>query len=259
MSQAISQLKHWAKNSPNPMAQVIRSNWVLLNTLELPSIPVLHNGIYLGHKLVVSILQGLARRLYWSPVFKSQISGGKNLFLYSGMPQVLQPLTIKVGEGCRVSGISTFSGRWCSSERPELIIGHNVDIGWQTTIAVATQVILEDNVRMAGRAFLAGYPGHPLDPDARAAGAPDTDDQIGKIHLKKNVWLGTGVSVLPGVTIGENTIIGAGSVVTKDLPANVIAAGNPARVVRNLLPEDRPHPNGEYNTPIKHHRDRENS
>jgi len=238
MSQVVNTLKQWAKNSPNPAAKAIRANWVVLNTLELPSIPVLHKGIYLVHKLVVSFVQSLARRMYWSPVFKSQISGGKNLYLYSGMPQVLQPLKIQLGRGCRVSGISTFSGRWCSTEHPELIVGDNVDIGWQTSIAVATQVILEDNVRMAGRAFLAGYPGHPLDAEARAAGAPDSEDQVGKIHLKKNVWLGTGVTILPGVTVGENTIIGAGSVVTQDLPANVIAAGNPARIVRKLLPDE---------------------
>ncbi|WP_311777881.1 sugar O-acetyltransferase [Trueperella abortisuis] len=57
------------------------------------------------------------------------------------------------------------------------------------------------------------------------------------IVVGDNVWLGAGVIVLPGVTIGENTVVGAGAVVTKDLPANVIAVGNPARVLRPL-PDD---------------------
>jgi maltose O-acetyltransferase len=52
--------------------------------------------------------------------------------------------------------------------------------------------------------------------------------------IEANVWLGGGVIVLPGVTIGENTVVGAGSIVTRDLPPNVVAAGNPARVVRSL-------------------------
>lgn len=60
------------------------------------------------------------------------------------------------------------------------------------------------------------------------------------IHIKDNVWLGGGVSVLQGVSIGENTIIGAGSVVTKDIPANVIAAGNPCKVIRPIRKSDRP-------------------
>jgi maltose O-acetyltransferase len=56
------------------------------------------------------------------------------------------------------------------------------------------------------------------------------------ITIGNNVWLGGGVIVLPGVTIGENTVVGAGSVVTRDLPANVVAVGNPARVIRKVEP-----------------------
>lgn len=55
-----------------------------------------------------------------------------------------------------------------------------------------------------------------------------------RITIGDNVWLGGGVIVCPGVTIGANTVVGAASVVTKDLPAQVFAAGNPCRVIRNL-------------------------
>ena len=54
------------------------------------------------------------------------------------------------------------------------------------------------------------------------------------ITIKSNAWLGGGVIVLPGITIGRNTVVGAGAFVTRDLPASVIAVGNPARVVRSL-------------------------
>lgn len=71
---------------------------------------------------------------------------------------------------------------------------------------------------------------HPLDPvprrDKLEAGEP--------ITIGDNVWLGGGVIVCPGVTIGENSVIGAGAVVTRDIPANVVAVGNPARVIREL-------------------------
>ncbi|WP_447554475.1 sugar O-acetyltransferase [Vreelandella sp. EE22] len=73
-------------------------------------------------------------------------------------------------------------------------------------------------------------PTHPLDAPSRRnkleAGAP--------IVIHDNVWLGGGVIVLAGVTIGENSVIGAGAVVTRDIPANVLAVGNPARIVRHL-------------------------
>lgn len=73
-------------------------------------------------------------------------------------------------------------------------------------------------------------PTHPVEAEQRRnkleAGLPVT--------IRDNVWLGGGVVVCPGVTIGENTVVGAGAVVTQDLPANVVAVGNPARVIRSL-------------------------
>ncbi len=76
---------------------------------------------------------------------------------------------------------------------------------------------------------------HPIDPTVRASlwewGAP--------IVLEDGVWLGGGVIVLPGIIIGAGTVVGAGSVVTRDLPPNVVAVGNPARVLREIGPDDR--------------------
>ena len=73
-------------------------------------------------------------------------------------------------------------------------------------------------------------PTHPVEPEPRRAGWEAAEP----ITIGDDVWLGGGVVVLPGVTIGENTVVGAGAVVTRDLPANVVAVGNPARVVRTL-------------------------
>lgn len=75
-------------------------------------------------------------------------------------------------------------------------------------------------------------PTHPVEPELRR-----TKWEAAKpITISDNVWLGSGVIVLAGVTIGENTVVGAGSVVTRDLPANVVAVGNPARVIRSIGP-----------------------
>ena len=59
------------------------------------------------------------------------------------------------------------------------------------------------------------------------------------VHIGKNCWLGSGVVVLPGVTIGDNVVVGAGSIVTKDLPSNVVAVGNPCRVLREMNERDK--------------------
>ena len=60
-----------------------------------------------------------------------------------------------------------------------------------------------------------------------------------EVHIGKNCWLGSGVVVLPGVTIGDNVVVGAGSIVTKDLPSNVVAVGNPCRVLREMNERDK--------------------
>ncbi|WP_413701780.1 hypothetical protein ACLKMH_09675 [Psychromonas sp. KJ10-10] len=100
--------------------------------------------------------------IFWTPLFKGRVTEvGNQLYLYSGLPYISGPLNISLGNNCRVSGQSTFTGRSCSETTPCLSIANNVDIGWMTTIAVGSKVIIEDNVRIAGRALLAGYPGHP--------------------------------------------------------------------------------------------------
>ncbi|WP_344617682.1 sugar O-acetyltransferase [Dactylosporangium salmoneum] len=71
---------------------------------------------------------------------------------------------------------------------------------------------------------------HPIDPQQRR----DKWEAASPITIGDNVWLGGGVIVCPGVTIGDNTVVGAGAVVVKDLPANVVAVGNPARVIREI-------------------------
>lgn len=77
--------------------------------------------------------------------------------------------------------------------------------------------------------------GHPLDADLRQAGW----EQASPINIGNNVWIGANVVILPGVIIGDNVVIGAGSVVTKSIPHNVLALGNPCRVVREITLQDR--------------------
>jgi len=91
------------------------------------------------------------------------------------------------------------------------------------SIAIGDDVQIGPNVQLL-------TPTHPIDPDTRRAKWEAAEP----IAIGGNVWLGGGVIVLPGVTIGENTVVGAGSILTRDLPPNVVAAGNPARVVRSL-------------------------
>ncbi|ELR64120.1 Acetyltransferase SypM [Photobacterium marinum] len=201
----------------------------------LPCIPLLHRSLYHLHLAISRSFHCILQKSYFTPMFISRLSNRpKQLQLDCGMPQILGDLDIHIGEQCRLSGVATFCGRVWGQKKPQLIIGNNVDIGWQNTLAIGTQIRIDDNVRLASKIFLAGFPGHPVDPVARAEGKPDTEQQIGDIHLCRDVWLGTGVMVMAGVTIGAGSIIAAGSVVTQDIPPGVLAGGNPAQIIKPL-------------------------
>jgi len=230
-------LKAWVKRRESPLARLAYTAVTGARTARFPVIRPLHRILYSAHLGIRGFLAEAMRALWWTPLFVSRLeTDAPGLMLYSGMPQVWGPLRIRVGRDVRMSGISTLIGRSSSAATPELDIGDNVDIGWQCQLSVGTKIVIGDNVRLAGRVMLAGFPGHPMDAAARAAGLPDTDDQIGDIILERDVWLATGVTVTAGVRIGAGTVVAAGSIVTKDLPAGVLAAGAPARVIRTLVP-----------------------
>lgn len=236
MSAALA-FRHWVKARRHPVSDTIWRAAHAVRGVELPVVPMVHRALYHGWLLGRAGISGASRVLWWTPLFKSRLwAPAPRLYLYGGLPLVLGPVRIRLGAECRVSAQTTIAGRAAGMVVPELEVGRNVDIGWQTTIAVGRRVVIGDNVRIAGRAFLAGYPGHPLEPDARAAGLPDTEDQVGDIVLEDDVWLATGVTVSAGVRIGRGTVVAAGSVVTRDLPPGVLAGGVPARVIRPVVP-----------------------
>ncbi|WP_281544894.1 acyltransferase [Grimontia sp. SpTr1] len=231
--------RHWLKHSPSPVARGLFKMLKGMLHMSMPAPKLIVVPLYKITVVIQALWGNLTRALWWTPVFKGRLQHvGRGLYLYGGMPFVSGPVSISMGDDCRVSGQSTISGRTSGNSQPELIMGSNIDIGWQTTIAVGSKVVLGDNVRIAGRAFIAGYPGHPVNAEDRAAGMSELDSQVGDVILEQDVWLATGVSVMAGVTIGRGTIVAAGSVVTHDLPPFVVAGGVPAKVIRPLTDEE---------------------
>ena len=113
-------------------------------------------------------------------------------------------------------------------------IGENFYANYDCIILDVAKVKIGNNVFFAPRVniFTAG---HPIDPDVR-----NTLLEFGTpVTIGDNVWVGGNTVINPGVTIGNNVVIGSGSVVTKDIPDNVIAVGNPCRVLRKITEEDK--------------------
>lgn len=113
-------------------------------------------------------------------------------------------------------------------------VGENFYTNHNVTILDGAKVTFGDNVFIAPDCVFSTA-GHPIDAEQRNQGL----EIALPITVGDNVWIGTHVSVLPGVRIGSNTVIGAGSVVNRDIPDGVVAAGNPCRVIRKITQEDR--------------------
>jgi acetyltransferase-like isoleucine patch superfamily enzyme len=106
-------------------------------------------------------------------------------------------------------------------------IGKNVFINFDCVFLDLGGITIEDNVLIAPKVSLLSE-GHPVSPAERQSLVP------GHIHIRKNAWIGAGATILPGVTIGENAVVAAGAVVSKDVPANTVVGGIPARHIKSI-------------------------
>lgn len=153
---------------------------------------------------------------------------------FHGVPYFkrLQNSRIIVGDNCHFLstttsnkiGLSAPCILYTASKGAEILIGEGCGFSG-TRIWASKSVRLGKNVRCGANTLIMDSDAHPEDPRA---------GKDRPIVIDDNVWLGANVTVLKGVHIGMNSLIGAGSVVTKDIPANVVAAGNPCRTIKNL-------------------------
>lgn len=142
---------------------------------------------------------------------------------------LLKALFADIGEGCYLEPPfhANFGGHHVHfGER--VYANFNLTLVDDTHIYVGSRTMFGPNVTIATA-------GHPILPELRARGL----QYNAPVHIGQNCWLGAGVIVLPGITIGDRVVIGAGSVVTHDLPSDVVAYGNPCKVARPVNDHDR--------------------
>lgn len=144
------------------------------------------------------------------------------------IPALLKELLGKTGDSLWVEPPFHCDYGW------NIEVGENFFANYNLTILDVGKVTIGKNVMIAPNVSIYTA-GHPVHPDSRNSGY-----EYGiPITIGDNVWIGGSVVILPGVTIGNNAVIGAGSVVTKDIPDNAIAAGSPCKVIRTVTEADR--------------------
>lgn len=118
---------------------------------------------------------------------------------------------------------------------PIIIMGDNVSIQKDCHIGATNKIIIGNNVLLASKVYISDHSHGEITADGiKLPPAKRRLYSKGPVIIEDNVWLGEGVVVLPGVTIGENSIVGANAVVTKSIPKNCVAGGNPARIIREI-------------------------
>ncbi|MBQ3136220.1 MAG: sugar O-acetyltransferase [Clostridia bacterium] len=142
---------------------------------------------------------------------------------------LLKEMFAEIGEDCYIE--PPFRANWAGKH---IHFGNSVYANFNLTCVDDTHIYVGD-CTMFGPNVVLATAGHPILPELREKAFQFNIP----IHIGKNCWLGAGVIVMPGVTIGDNTVIGAGSVVTKDIPSNVVAVGNPCRVLRPIGERDK--------------------
>lgn len=143
--------------------------------------------------------------------------------------KLLKELFADIGEGCYIEPPlhANWGGKHCH-------LGKNVYFNFNVTLVDDTHIYVGDYTKFGPNVVIATA-GHPILPSLRE----QAYQYNMPVKIGKCVWLGAGVIVLPGVEIGDNCVIGAGSVVTKNIPANSVAVGNPCKVIREIGEHDK--------------------
>ena len=143
--------------------------------------------------------------------------------------RLLREMLAEVGDGCYIE--PPFYSNWGGRH---VHFGRNVYANFGLTMVDDTHIYVGDYT-MFGPNVTVATAGHPIEPELRRQAL----QYNAPVHIGRNCWIGAGAVILPGVTIRDNVVVGAGSIVTKDLPSDVVAVGNPCRVLRPVGERDR--------------------
>lgn len=142
---------------------------------------------------------------------------------------LLQEMFAQIGEGCYIE--PPLRSNWGGYH---VHFGNHVYANFNLTLVDDTHIYVGDHT-MIGPNVTIATAGHPILPELR-----EKNYQYNMpVHIGRNCWIGAGAIILPGVTIGDHTVVGAGSIVTKDLPSSIVAVGNPCHVLRPIGAHDR--------------------
>jgi acetyltransferase-like isoleucine patch superfamily enzyme len=209
---------------------------LLCSRLPLPNFGyACYRKVYRILDLTVELFRTFKKIVWVEPVMRGLCkSVGKNLRI-ERVPDVYGNGSIELGSNVYLSGHISFAFNDKLKLSPAFKLGDNCFIGHLCAFNMASGITIGDNCLISGQTVFYDNDGHPTDADERRKNFPVSPESVKPIVVGDDVWIGRGCMILKGVHIGDRAIIGAGSVVVRDVPADTVVAGNPAQVRKQLL------------------------
>ena len=238
---SVTQLYRYLALSDDRLARLARRVYRGLNSFSMPAPKAIVWPMLWTYLVVRSVYYWVMRVFICEPVFKAYCKQyGRGLHTGVFIHWIQGKGDIIVGDHVKIDGKCSIGFAARFSDVPTLTIGNNTGIGSSCSFTVGKRIDIGHDCRIASGVWVFDSPGHPVDPAARLAGLPPGDDQVRPVTIEDNVWIGGGSIIFPGVTIGNGSVIAAGSVVTGDVPPDTLVAGNPVRRIAALRVSQQP-------------------
>ena len=229
----ISVPRSTVKRFLRPLAKKIIYNAVHPGWLLKPLFSLVFNMHWYGREL----WEWFWRSLVATPIFLSRCESFGTDISADRIPYINGAVRIQLGNQLRISGKFNISST--NTGEPVLKIGNGVFIGHQTRFGIAERIEIGDFSSIGASCDIADTEGHShYNPQRPIWEVPASPDDIAPVIIEDNVQISKNVTILKGVRIGARSVIGAGSVVRKDVPPDSVVMGNPGRVVTRMKPKD---------------------
>jgi len=226
-----------AQRSRHPAALALKRAYRGVHGFTLPAPRAVAAPMLWGYLAARSAYHFVYRVFVCEPLFKAYCARyGRGVRTGVFVHWVHGHGDIVLGDGVQVDGKCSITFTAHYSPRPTLEIGDRTYVAHDCAFHVARRLRIGRDCMIAAGTFLFEYSGHPTDPADRLAGLAAPADKVRPITIGDNVWIGTRCLIMPGVTVGDGSVVAAGSIVRGDVPPYTVFAGNPARQVAELRP-----------------------
>jgi len=207
--------------------------------LSLPDWAILqrlYRAMYAGYWLFWMGWQWLWKLIWVEPIYRAVCQRVGRRLNVEQTPFFVGKCHIEIGEDVTISGKLHVSANPKLGLNPTLLIGDHTFIGHATGFNIGKKITVGRHCNISWNTQFLDNDGHPVDAEARRNNQPVNPQDVGEITIGDDVWIGRNCVILRGVTVGDRTIISAGSILSRSVPADCVVAGNPARVILNLKP-----------------------